>query len=425
MSNKHYLTGSSKFFLYLKIAAHVACKYISLARNPAIYVRFLRRALLLMKIFYPHKAVKVANGYKLHLYLPAYPSKAFFYTLESKLIKTPPGPTTLVFSMTKVCTYKCPHCYQRRDGGRDLPEDILLKTVRNLQDAGVALFNIEGGDPFLRFDRLRGILQELDDRSEIWVNTTGAGVDKEKLSVLKEVGLAGLMVSLHSPYPDVHDKFTGVTNSYDVACKTVRLCRELGLSAVCNSVLMEKDIKEGQLDMLMKTARDLDVDYIQLIHPKPSGMWLENVNLMQSDAPLIEWVRQEHARYNSRRMSDYPALAAQAAEETPESLGCTAGGVDRFYVNAAGEMQPCEFLNISFGNIKDEPFDVVLERMRSYFRFPCVDWICCTQAGAVAELMKKHSLTKTPIPWQYTRELVETWDRGEKTRFYRNIGIYK
>jgi len=41
-----------------------------------------------------------------------------------------------VYSMTKACSYACPHCYQRHDHGPDLEEDLLLGTARAVVDAG-------------------------------------------------------------------------------------------------------------------------------------------------------------------------------------------------------------------------------------------------------------------------------------------------
>ena len=154
----------------------------------------------------------------------------------------------------------------------------------------------------------------------------------------------------------------------------------MGIATACNTVLSEEGIRQGHLDELMNLAHDLDCDYVQLIHPKPAGTWLGHKQGMQTDRALIEKVRCEHVRYNSPATKSYPSLAAQVFEESEEVLGCTAGAVDRFYVGAAGDVQPCEFLNLSFGSVRDEPFTKIYERMRSRFERPCCDWLCCTQA---------------------------------------------
>ena len=429
MASSRYLVGARKGGLYLLIAVHVALHYALrpgwFSWNPIRYGRFLCRALRLLLVFRANKVVRVAAGYKLHLYLPAYPTRAFFGSIESKLVRTPPGPTTIVFSITKACSYRCPHCYQRHDGGADLDEEVMLSVAGKLQEVGVTLFDIEGGEPSLRFPRLLRLVESLDDRSEVWVNTTGARFDAGMLDQLKQVGLFGLMVCIHSPDAGIHDAFTGVPGSFDVACETVRRCREAGMAAALNTVLSERELWADGLVRLMELARALDCDYVQLIHPKPAGGWLGQKEGMQGDPELVRSVQQAHVVYNSGGMRDYPSLSAQVYEESAEMLGCTAGAVDRFYVNAHGELQPCEFLNISFGNVNEEPFEEVFERMRRAFSEPCTDWLCCTQAPAIQERIAAHEPPVTPLPWAETQGLVETWDRGAPTPVYRRLGIYR
>lgn len=427
--NRHFVTGLGKVCVYVRIALHVACRYIlqpkSFRWSPIAYFRFLVRALRLLLIFRHNKVVRVFNGYKLHLYLPAYPSPAFFHTIESKLLRTPPGTTTVVFSMTKACSYKCRHCYQRMDRGPDLDEALLHATARAMQDRGVTMFDIEGGEPFLRFPRLLGLMHAIDERSEIWINTSGETLTAEMVDQLKDAGLFGLMVSIHSPNPEKHDAFTGVPGSFDTACKAIKLCRSMNRVVAFNSVLSEEEVRHGGLAELMDLAREFDCDYVQLIHPKPAGLWMGRREGMQRDADLIRDVQRAHVQYNSRKMHDYPSLAAQVFEESELVLGCTAGAVDRFYLNANGEIQPCEFLNISFGNVHDEPFDTIFDRMRSALKTPCCDWLCCTQAQAVHEAFQRHRLDKTPLPWEITRLLIANWVRGKPTPIYKKLGIYR
>ena len=428
MKCDRYITGFGKLAIYTLVAIDVLARYALRPRDfgwsPIAYLRFLRRACRLLLTFWHNKVVRVANGYKLHLYLPAYPSPAFFYAIESKLVRRPPGPITVVFSMTKACAYKCPHCYQNRDGGPDLDEALLLQTARKVQDAGVAMFDIEGGEPFLRFPRLLRLVQSLDARSEIWVNTTGDRMEPEMLAQLKASGLFGLFVSIHSPDPAKHEAFTGVPGSFQRACDAVRQARALDLAVAFNTCLSEEEVVNGDIGKVMELARQLDADHIQLIHPKPAGTWLGRRDGMQRDERIIKGIRREHACYNSRATADYPSLQAQVFEESERFHGCTAGAVDRFYVNANGEVQPCEFLNLSFGNVNEEPFEQILGRMRSFFPVPCLDWLCCTQADAIYELFQKRQLKRTPLPWSVTQQLVERWNRGKPTPLYASLGIY-
>lgn len=418
-----FLTGFSKFALYARIALHVAGRYLFRVR-PAHYPRFLRRALILLLNFWPNKPVRIACGTKIYIYLPAYPSAAFFRALDAKLLQTPPGPVSAVYSMTKACSYHCPHCYQRRDAGADVPDENLVATALAMERLGVAFLNVEGGEPFLRYERLLSLVRAASANTEIWVNTTGCGAARERLEALREAGLCGIMVSIHAPDPSAHDAFSGIAGSFETACVTLRLCRGLGLGTAINCVLSEADIRGGRLDAMMQLARELDCDFVQLIHPKPAGRWLGNPDALQIDSAYLAELRASHLRYNSRASRGLPVLAAQVFEERPEGLGCTAGGVDRFYVNAAGEVQPCEFLNVSFGNVTREPFDLIFARMRAAFAAPTREWPCCTRSARIAELLMQHELTATPLPAEFVAEFMSGWTRGEQPDVYRRMGLY-
>lgn len=419
-----FLTGPSKVALYVRIALGVAIRYLFRVK-PWHYPRFLYRALILLLNFWPNKVVRIAAGYKLYLYLPAYPSAAFFRALDAKLLRTPPGPISVVYSTTKACTYHCPHCYQRQDAGADLPEPDLLATAQAIKRTGVSFLNIEGGEPFLRYERLLQLVQATSVDTEIWVNTTGDRVTRGQLRDLSSAGLCGIMVSVHAPEAPAHDAFTGTPGSFEAACRALRLCRELGLGTAINSVLGEADIQQGKLDELMLLARRLDCDFVQLIHPKPAGLWLGNPGAIQTHEALLASVRAAHLRYNSHRLRNLPVLAAQVFEERPEGLGCTAGGVDRFYVNAAGEVQPCEFLNVSFGNVTREPFEVIFARMRQAFAAPTAEWPCCTQSHRITELLQYHHLKTTPVPSGHAAEFMAGWTRGAQPAVYKRLGLYR
>lgn len=428
MMGRDARTGAAKGLLYVRIALHVAGRYGARPRefrwNPIRYAIFLKRALRLLLAFRHDKPVRTLQGWKLHLYVPAYPSSAFFHTIEAKLLMDPPGPSTVVYSMTKACRYRCPHCYQRRDKGADVEEERLLATARRLQDVGVAFFNIEGGEPFMRFDRLLKLVDALDSRSEVWVNTTGDNATPERLRALKGSGAVGLIISVHSPRAAEHDAFCNVPGAFETACECARQARAAGLGVAFNSVLSEEALKAGHLGELMALADELGCHFVQLIHPKPSGGWLGRDEEMQKGAEILQVVRKAHIFYNSGLSPHTTALAAQAFEEQAEVLGCTAGAIDRFYVNANGELQPCEFVNISFGNLTREPFEVVWGRMRAAFPDARADWLCCTQAAAIHQLYVESGERHTPLPWELTRKLVEEWDRGSPTPLYKGLGIY-
>ena len=414
------LCGAGKWLLYGRVAASVLWRY-----RRRLSPRFVRRAAVLLLAFRHDRPVRLGAGWKLHLYLPAWPTPAFWRAVEDKLLADPPRPVSVVLSTTRACSFRCPHCYQRRDGGADLPQPDLLGVVEGLRRAGVAFLNVEGGDCFLDLPRLLAVCRAAGPDMEVWANTTGANVTPERLAAARDAGCAGIMVSMHGASAAAHDAFTGVPGAFEGARAALRAAAALGLGTAVNAVLGAADLDAGALDELLAEAGALGADYVQLIHPKRAGLWVGNEALDADERRLVAAVLRAHRRRNGwLRGAAGPALAAQAAEETPRAFGCTAGGIDRFYVGAAGDVQPCEFVNLSFGNVREEPFDAIFARMRAAFPVPREDWLCRSAAPAVAAWLARHPGAPTPLPPAAVPEILAALPPSPPTPIYRRMGLY-
>ncbi|MFC1594594.1 radical SAM/SPASM domain-containing protein [Candidatus Omnitrophota bacterium] len=381
---------------------------------------------MLSKVFSHNKAVRIGSTYKIHLYLPAFPTHAFYNAIDKFLtLKAETIPITIVLSITKACSFTCEHCYQKNDAGEDLPLTTLISAAQEIQDLGISLFDIEGGEPLLRFKRLTTLLEHLDDRSELWINTTGHTLTAEMAQKLDEAGLYGAMISLHHWIPEKHDQFLGRPGSFKIACDAIKLFLKTGIATVINCCPSQEFIAEGGIEKMMDLGKQLNVSFIQMIHEKPAGGWLKRGNTLM-DEKIIQMLCKQQATFNgSRAFSDYPSLSMQVFESSPKAFGCTAGGVERFYLNAHGEVQPCEFLNISFGNIQQEPFKKIYNRMRQTFHKPGLHWLCNTENDTIARFVKEHNITSFPIKKEYTNELLRSFKRGNNVKLYEEMKLYE
>lgn len=418
--------GREKKLFLLKVKLGVFFKFIPYLLRGKMSLRsflmFLKRLLYFLAKMKDNKFAQIGSNTRINLYCPGYPSESFYTACRKFMVFDGKLPcTTVLISLTSACPYHCAHCYQKYDRGKDVDINILVNTVRKLQNMGIAFFNIEGGEPFMVYDRLKKICGAIDHRSEIWINSTGYGITRERLKELKAYNVTAIMFSLHSPEAEEMNRFMGDNNAWETLTKAVSLCHEAGIAVAFNSCLQKKDYYNGNFEKIMGLAKEFQAAIIQLIKPKPAGGWLEQGADSFEKEDIAHLKKLVHMYNLEERYKEYPAISAQAMEEDEELFGCTAGGTDRFYINAKGDVQPCEFLNISFGNINRDDFGDVYEKMCSCFRVPGNCWLCERYSGEILKVYKEHELKSLPLTDNLSKIIYNNWDRGRHTELYKKI----
>jgi len=425
MKKVKYLIGNGRQIYKIYIELYVLFYFlVQMLRGkfPAKnFGRFLKRLLFFLSKMNDNKFVKIGKYTKISLYVPAFPSEAFFKACRKVMLSEDRMPCiTVLLSVTSACRYRCEHCYQKLDIGKDMDINLLIETTKKLDRMGVSFFNIEGGEPFLVFDRLKKICETVGI-GEIWINSTGDGMTEEKLLELKSIGVKGFMFSLHSPDPARIVEFMQNEKAWENLKNGIALCHKTGFEVAANTCIMKEDYFNGNFDAILEKARELGISIIQLIKPKPSGGWLSSELAHFSRKDLDEIEKMVHKYNNDPAYRSYPFIAAQIIDERSDMFGCTAGGTDRFYINAKGDVQPCEFLNISYGNIKEEEFEVIYERMRSSFEIPGSTWLCEACSSDIAEIVKVHGVKSLPLSKELSGIVIDKWDRGKQPDFYEKV----
>ncbi len=383
------------------------------------FVLFLRRLLYFLSKLQHNKFVKIGKNRRLGLYIPGFPSEPFYAACKKFMVFDKKLPcTTVLISITSACRFQCEYCYQKNDIGKEMNIEKLVEIVKRLQNIGIAFFNIEGGEPFLVYDRLKKICEAIDKKSEIWINSTGDGMTIEALQELKKLNITAIMFSMHSPDVKIVNKFMKSDNAWDTMLNGVDLCHKVNIPVAFNICLQRKDFYNGIFEKLMEKAKGFNASIIQLIKPKPAGGWLEKAIEDFTREDIIRVKELVNQYNNDRKYKDYPSISAQIIEEDSKMFGCTAGATDRFYINAKGDIQPCEFLNISFGNIGTEDFDIIYEKMRKYFENPGECWLCEKYSNDVLKIYKENNLKCLPLNQEVSKNIYQNWDRGKCTELY-------
>jgi MoaA/NifB/PqqE/SkfB family radical SAM enzyme len=138
------------------------------------------------------------------------------------------------------------------------------------------------------------------------------------------------------------------------------------------NVCLQRDLVRGDgLYEMLDLARAMGVGAIQLLDPKPCGRY---AGMNPSDL-LTEVDRAMVMRFFKKTnqedaYSGYPAVVYPTYFERAENFGCMMGGISQLAIDSSGNVNPCVFVPVSFGNIAREPIDEILKRMRSSMNGP-------------------------------------------------------
>jgi len=190
-------------------------------------------------------------------------------------------------------------------------------------------------------------------------------VTLERALELKRAGLIAAAVGLDDVDPARHDELRGYPGSHDEAVRALRIFREAGIFTYVNVCATQRMVRSGDLSRYAELVKDLGVGFIQLLEPRPCGGYLNappGVLLTEDDRrQLLHFFRQMNT---DRGYRDYPVVHYVAFAESPAQRGCMMGGLSHLCIDSRGNVNPCVFLPVTFGNIMEEDFETIYRRMR-------------------------------------------------------------
>lgn len=345
-------------------------------KDPRYRFRHLLRAMLHVGLH--ERIVPAGGGYLVSSFLPPIPSRAF-----DQLFQATPGgstrfgdhiqarraaPISLFMAVTGRCAYRCWHCSAADQAGASDPGLGQLKDVlAQLQDMGTSMLGLTGGEPLLR-DDLEDLIAAIDDRSVSILYTSGMGLKRERAAELSRAGLFAVGISLDRVEASAFDAMRGHTGAWDAAVVAVDHFRNTGkVHVMVQCVADPAFLARGEHEALARLAKRIGAHEIRFLEGMPAGRMINCPHdgfLSASDREVLLRF-QRTANWSSR----YPKVTVFAHTESPEMFGCGAA-TQHSYLDAHGNLTPCDFVPLGFGNAFEEPVADLWKRMNEAVGLP-------------------------------------------------------
>lgn len=357
---------------------------------------------------------------RVNSFFPPYPSEAFRRFVDLAITRRrAPGSTYL--AVTGECPYTCEHCSY---GGRPTATnetDVWLDVIRQVKSLGGYTIGFTGGEPLMR-DDLPELVAAVKPEMASIVFTTGFGLDADRAARLADAGVDCVMVGVEFATAEKHDRTRGVEGSFDVARRAVEVCQAAGIYTAISTIGTREKIETDELSRIYELGQAWGVHEMRLLSPVPTGSGARCKGFALTEQEKAK-LRRFHIERNRRGRG--PVVAGFAHLESADLFGCGAG-YHHLFIDARGNVCPCDLTPISFGSITVEPLADIWQRMGRYFSLPrcgCLMERLGEQVGRADSLPIDHELCELtevtrregdPLPGAYRRILNESHGRRNR-----------
>jgi len=378
-------------------------KNIQILKAPLPVILFLFNYMQKFKINH------VGDNYIIHSHLPPVNSKAYARFINEHLLSKSFGPSHAQIGVTNRCPQNCDYCYNKKRSGVSMDTDVILKTVRELKEMGVFWLGLTGGEPLLNHDIVK-IIEDASVDCTVKLFTTGCTLTRSLAEDMKSAGLCSVSVSLDHWDPEEHDTVRNYKGAYSQALKAIEIFKNIGgIHIGVSSVISKKMFNSGEVEKFISFLESLGIHEAWLSETKPSieSFWKDSALVTGAEKSKLYAFQDRHNRKSEMTINYLGHF------ESAQNFGCNAGH-KMISIDPFGEVSPCVFIPMSFGNVKDRSVEDIWSDMRK--KFPSEETCFINRNYG---LLKKYYQGKMPMDPEDSARVLDEISFGQPSRFIK------
>ncbi len=256
---------------------------------------------------------------------------------------------TISLDVTPRCNMKCARCYAETFAHvKPIELDILQRAMDEAYEMGVYHYVLQGGEPIQDPGRLEAILR-MSYPDETYINVVSNGWDMtiDKIRWLRDLKVDKIAFSLDSGIAKEHDSKRR-PGSYKRVLEAIDNVLNIGLLTSISIVVTHQSLYSEGFTRAYEFAKSKDIR-VDVQIAEPVGKW---------DGEKKYLMTSEDSKYIKRLQVNSPILKngqriVNRDIFTGDQDHCPAG-IEFMGLTAAGQLLPCNFLQFSLGNIRDQ-----------------------------------------------------------------------
>lgn len=290
------------------------------------------------------------------------------------------GPRLIAWEVTRTCNLSCIHCRaaaQDRFYEGELTTQEAFAFLDNVASFAKPIIILTGGEPLLRPDIFEIAAYGKAKGFRMTMAPNGTLITPDKAQQMKEAGIERISISIDGATAASHDAFRQVPGAFDGALRGIGYARRAGLEFQINTSITQQNLAEladiqklavnlgavaHHIFLLVPTGRGKDLaeqaitaqQYEKTLHWFYEQKDLVPLQLKATCAPHYYRILRQRARADGKKV-DVQTFGLDAM-----TRGCL-GGIGFCFVSHVGQVQPCGYLELDCGNIREKPFREIWE----------------------------------------------------------------
>ncbi|WP_258360553.1 putative heme d1 biosynthesis radical SAM protein NirJ2 [Moorella sulfitireducens (nom. illeg.)] len=273
----------------------------------------------------------------------------------------------LSWNTTNQCNLYCDHCY--RDAGARIEDELntaeAKKLINEVVKAGFRIMIFSGGEPLLRPDLLELVAYAAAHGLRPVLGSNGTLITTDLARDLKRAGARAIGISLDSCDPGRHDRLRQKAGAWKEALAGMEACREAGLPFQVHTTVFEWN--QDELERITDLAVELGAAAHHFFFLVPTGraasIEMESLRAEAYETTLkriLQKQQQVNIELKPTCAPQFMRIAREMGLPVRYSRGCLAG-IAYCIISPRGDVQPCAYLNLPVGNVREKPFNRIWE----------------------------------------------------------------
>ena len=284
----------------------------------------------------------------------------------------------VAWELTRGCNLACVHC--RASAGRgpypgELSTSECFRVMDEIGSVAKPVIILTGGEPLLRTDIFDLARYGSNIGFRMVMATNGTLITEDTIREMKESGIQRISISLDGPNAESHDAFRRVSGAFEGSLRGIEMAKKGGLDFQINTTITQANLHQIADILNLAVALGAVAHHIFLLVPTGRGKGLKDQGISARDyEKTLHWFYEQRDRVPLQLKATcaphyYRILRQRGAQEGKKMVshgegldattrGCL-GGISFCFISHIGQVQPCGYLEVNCGNIREKPFDEI------------------------------------------------------------------